>query len=186
MVERRPGEERMVEETVASEEIFAGALLNVRRETVRLGDGRLAQREIVGHVPAVAILAFDGQGRALLVRQYRKPLEEVLWEVPAGKMEAGETPEECAQRELAEEAGVTADRMVRVGRIATTPGFSDEVIHLFRAEGLRSAGEVSGDPDEEIDAVPVEWAEVLRMVESGELWDAKSLCLILGEAVRKG
>jgi ADP-ribose pyrophosphatase len=186
MAELRAGEGRMAEETVTREDLFRGALLTLRRETVRLGDGRLATREIVGHAPAVAVLALDEEGRALLVRQYRKPLEEVLWEVPAGKMEPGETPEECARRELAEEAGVTAARLEAVGRIATTPGFSDEVIYLFRAEGLRSAGDVAGDPDEEIDALPVPWPEVLRLLESGELWDAKSICLILKEAVRKG
>lgn len=175
----------MREETIEREEIFAGALVQLRRETVRLPDGRTATREIVGHAPAVAILALDEQGRALLVRQYRKPLEDVLWEVPAGKMEPGEDPLECARRELAEEAKVTARQWTYVGRIATTPGFSDEVIHLFRAEGLHRAEGVVGDPDETIEVAAVEWPDVLRMVERGELWDAKSLCLILREAVRK-
>ncbi|MDI6871602.1 MAG: NUDIX hydrolase [Bacillota bacterium] len=176
---------RMCEETIASEEIFRGALVTVRRETVRLPDGRRATREIVEHAPAVAILPVDAQGRVLLVRQYRKPLEQVLWEVPAGKMEAGEAPEECARRELAEEAGVAAGRLVYLGKIATTPGFSDEIIHLFRAEELRPATGVAGDPDEALEAAPVEWAEVERMVERGELWDAKSLCLVLREAARR-
>lgn len=173
------------EETVSRAEIFTGALLSVRRETVRREDGRLAVREIVGHAPAVAVLPLDDVGRALLVRQYRKPLEQVLWEVPAGKMEPGEAPEECARRELAEEAGVAAERLTYVGRIATTPGFSDEVIHLFRAEGLKGAGDVAADPDEALEVVPVPWPEVMRMAAEGELWDAKSLCLVLGEAVRK-
>jgi ADP-ribose pyrophosphatase len=174
------------EETVSREEVFSGALLEVRRETVRLPDGRTATREIVGHAPAVAILPLDDRGRALLVRQYRKPLEVALWEVPAGKMEPGEDPEECARRELAEEAGVTAERLEYLGRIATTPGFSDEVIHLYRAEGLRPVGgEVASDPDEALEAATLDWAEVLRMVKDGELWDAKSLCLVLQEAVRR-
>lgn len=173
------------EETVAREDIFQGALVSVRRETVRLADGRTATREIVGHAPAVAILPLDDRGRVLLVRQYRKPLEEALWEVPAGKMEPGEDPEVCARRELAEEAGVMAERLLYLGRIATTPGFSDEIIHLYRAEGLHPAGHVDGDPDEALEAIPVEWPEVMRMVENGELWDAKSLCLILREAVRR-
>lgn len=175
----------MKEETITREEIFAGALLKVRRETVRLPDGRVATREMVGHAPAVAVLALDDRGRALLVRQYRKPLEQVLWEVPAGKMEPGEEPEACARRELAEEAGVTARRWAYVGRIAATPGFSDEIIHLFKAEGLSPADGVEGDPDEDLEVVPVEWSEVLRMVERGELWDAKSLCLVLRESAQK-
>ncbi|MGE5553183.1 MAG: NUDIX hydrolase [Betaproteobacteria bacterium] len=183
--EQNKGGGWMREETIAREEIFRGALINVRRDTVRLADGRTATRELVGHAPAVAILPLDERGRVLLVRQYRKPLEEALWEVPAGKMEPGEDPELCARRELAEETGVTAEQLVYLGRIATTPGFSDEIIHLYRAEGLRPAAEVGGDPDEAIEAVPVEWTEVMRMVEDGELWDAKSLCLVLWEAVRR-
>ncbi|HHW13872.1 MAG TPA: NUDIX hydrolase [Firmicutes bacterium] len=174
------------EVTVAREEIFRGALLAVRREQVRLPDGRRATREIVAHAPAVAILAVDGEDRVLLVRQFRKPLEEALWEVPAGKVEPGEDPQECARRELAEEAGVTAERWSLVGRIATTPGFCDEVIHLFRAEGLHPVAGVEADPDEALEVKAVPWTEVLGMVERGELWDAKSLCLVLGEAVRRG
>lgn len=180
----RPGWVR--EETVSREEIFQGALLAVRRERVRLADGRLATREIVGHAPAVAVLALHADDRVLLVRQFRKPLEEALWEVPAGKMEPGEDPETCARRELAEEAGVTAARWTRVGKIATTPGFCDEVIHLFRAEDLRRVEGVAADPDEALEVAAVPWPEVLEMVKRGEVWDAKSLCLILGEAWQRG
>lgn len=177
-------EDTFREETVESREVFSGQLLRLRRETVRFPDGRTAQREIVAHAPAVAILPVDDRGRVTLVRQYRKPLETTLWELPAGKIEAGEEPEECARRELAEEAGLMADRLEYVGRIATTPGFSDEVIHLFRALGLRRVTGVASDPDEDLECAAFPWDVLWGMVERGEVWDAKSLCLILREAVR--
>ncbi|MGE5508305.1 MAG: NUDIX domain-containing protein [Chitinophagales bacterium] len=179
------GDRRLAEETLRSEEVFRGTLITVRREEVRLPDGRCARREIVGHAPAVAILPLDDQDRALLVRQYRKPLDQALWEVPAGKIDPGETPEECARRELAEEAGVEAAVWECLGPVATTPGFTDEIIHLYVARGLTKASGARADEDEFLEVEAVPFAEVLAMVESGALWDAKSVCLVLREAVRR-
>lgn len=182
---KRRDDASLAEETLRSEEVFAGALITVRREEVRLPDGRTGSREIVSHVPAVAILPLDEQDRVLLVRQYRKPLEQALWEVPAGKMDPGEEPEACARRELAEEAGVEASQWESLGPVATTPGFSDEVIHLYVARGLSKASGAHADEDEFLEVGAVPFAQVLEMVESGELWDAKSVCVVLREAVRR-
>lgn len=178
-------ESRLAEETIRREEIFAGQLITVRREEVRLPDGRSASREIVGHAAAVAVLPLDDQDRALLVRQYRKPVEQVLWEVPAGKIDPGETPEDCARRELAEEAGVEAAVWEPLGPVATTPGFSDEIIYLYVARGLSKATGAHADEDEFLEVAAVPFPQVLAMIESGEMWDAKSVCVVLREAVRR-
>lgn len=143
-------------------------------ERVALPDGREASRELVLHPGGVAILPIMPDGRILLVRQYRHAVGKSLWEIPAGKLDVdGETPCECAARELREETGYEAAEWEELFTFYTSPGFTDEAITLFRARGLRQVG--SAVPGE-IEAVrPVGGAQLRRMIEAGEILDGKTI-----------
>jgi len=166
------------EVTVAEESIYSGRVVHLRVATVRLPDGRLAAREIVTHPDAVAILPVDGQGNVLLVRQFRKAVEQDLLEIPAGLMEGGEDPVATARRELAEEAGFAADNLERLTGFFTSAGFCTEYIHLFLATGLHP---VARRPawDEDIATVWLPLAQALAMIERGEVRDAKTIIALL-------
>ena len=124
------------ERTISSERVYEGKIIGVRVDTVELPSGRETKREIVEHSGATAIVAVDSEGDVLLVRQYRKPVEKALLEIPAGGIEAGEDPLDCARRELAEETGFAAGRWDKLGIFYTTPGFCTEEMHVFLATGL--------------------------------------------------
>ena len=176
------------EPTIRSRRIFEGKILSVRVDTVELPQGRTSTREIVEHGPAVAIVPLDDNMNVLLVRQYRKAVDQVLLEVPAGRMEDGEEPEACARRELEEETGYSANRWERLGRFFTTPGFSDEEMHTFLATEL-TPGESHPDEDEVIEPVMVPLASIRELIEKGEVRDAKtitSLLLVLERTERDG
>ena len=176
------------EPTIRSRRIFEGKILSVRVDTVELPQGRTSTREIVEHGPAVAIVPLDDNMNVLLVRQYRKAVDQVLLEVPAGRMEDGEEPEACARRELEEETGYSANRWERLGRFFTTPGFSDEEMHTFWATEL-TPGESHPDEDEVIEPVTVPLASIRELIEQGEIRDAKtitSLLLVLERTERDG
>ncbi len=166
----------LTEETINSETVFEGAIITLRRETVRLPNGNLSQREIVGHPGAAAIVARTAAGEYLLVRQYRKAVEKELWELPAGKLDDQEDPLTCAQRELAEETGYQAKVWRKLTAIYTTPGFSNEVIHIYQADQLfPDPRGIHGDVDEFVEVGLFNEAQVKRMIGQGELCDAKSL-----------
>jgi ADP-ribose pyrophosphatase len=116
--------------------------------------------------------------RIVLIRQFRHAAEGELWEIPAGRLDPGEAPEACARRELREETGYTAGDCRRLVTILTTPGFTDERIHLFIATGLRS-GDHAREADEFVEVHEMPWSEVLRLVEQGEVTDAKTLVALL-------
>jgi ADP-ribose pyrophosphatase len=118
----------------------------------------------------------------LLIRQFRHAADDFIWEVPAGRLDPGETPEVCAARELEEEAGMVAGRIDRLTTIYTTPGFTDERIHLFLADRL-TEGVTARDEDEFIEPVRLRLSDALRRVESGEISDAKTICTLLHAAV---
>jgi ADP-ribose pyrophosphatase len=166
-----------LEEAVSSSHIFSGRAISLKVEDVRLPSGKLARRETVVHPGAVAVVALEG-GDILLERQYRHTAKRVIWEIPAGTIEKGEDPEECARRELAEETGYTADKMDRVFSFYVAPGYSTEVIHLFLAKGLKRSSKRL-DYDEEIDAVFVPISKALEMVRDNEIEDAKTAIGIL-------
>jgi ADP-ribose pyrophosphatase len=138
----------------------------------------------VRHSGSVVILAVDDQDRLVLVRQYRYPVDDVIWEIPAGRRDAGETPEEGARRELVEEVGAKASRIELLLSFYATPGYCDEVMHLFRATGLRK-GAARPEDDEHIEARWVSLAEARAMVERGEVKDAKTLVALLLEENRR-
>ncbi|MGQ0765270.1 MAG: NUDIX hydrolase [Gemmatimonadota bacterium] len=166
-----------------SRRIHTGRVLNLDIDHVRFPDGSTGELEMIRHSGASAILPVlttlhDPAPRLLLIRQYRYAAEGRLYEVPAGRLDPAEIPEECARRELREETGCTAQTIRHLTTIYTTPGFTDERIHLFVAEGL-TAGETRHEPDEFLETVETSLSEALAMVESGGIVDAKTATLIL-------
>lgn len=170
---------RLQEHTVASERVFRGKLLSVRVDTVRLPDGAEATREIVEHAPAVAVVPLLPTGEVALVRQWRQPAGEVLLEIPAGVMHAGETPEECARRELAEEVGYRPGRLTPLFSVYLAPGYSEEMIHLFLAEELVPE-QCEADDDEFLEVVTMSLAAAVAACRSGEIRDVKTVAGLLG------
>jgi len=166
------------EETLSSRRLYEGAVVRLRVDRVRMRSGREAVREVVEHIGAVVIVAVNGEGQVLLVRQYRHPTGRSLLELPAGTLDRDEEPEACAARELEEETGFRAGRLQRLGGFFVSPGYSTEHIHAYLATDLEP-GSAGGDDDEEIEVLALPLAEVLRLAEAGELKDAKSLAALL-------
>ena len=173
------------EETLSTTRHFAGRLVNVRVDRVRLPDGREATREIVEHGAAVAAVPLRDDGQVVMVRQWRQPAQRVLLEIPAGCVEPGETPEACVNRELAEEIGCTAGRLERLFSLYLAPGYSEEVIHLYLARDLKPAS-AAADEDEQLEVVSLPLAEAVRRCLAGELEDAKTVAGLLAVAARLG
>ena len=166
-----------------SRRIYTGRVVRLDVDTVRFPDGSTGQLELIRHPGAAAIVpcASDPPGTdptILLIRQYRYATGGQLWEIPAGTLDPGEDPEACARRELLEETGVTAARLQRLTSIWTTPGFTNEVIHLYLATGL-TTGEPSRERDEFIEVVPQPLSRVLALIREGEIRDAKTVVAIL-------
>ena len=171
--------EDLIEKKISSEAIFDGVLLHVKRDTVKLPNGKEATREWIKHPGASSVIPLLPDGRIILVRQYRYPIDAVTLEVPAGKLDApDEDPLVCAERELSEETGYTAEHIPKLTTIATTVGFSNEKIHLYAAEGL-TPGKQHTDEDEFINVVKVPLAEAVAMATDGRIVDAKSVISIL-------
>ncbi len=166
------------EKQIASNTVFAGKLVRVRVDTVELPDGRQAFREVVGHRPAVVVVPIDADGNVLLVSQYRYPIGEELLEAPAGVMEDGETPDECANRELQEETGHLGRSLVRLGQFWSVPGFCDELMHVYLARDLEPSV-LEADPDENITTELVPFASVGELIRTGAIQDAKTIAALL-------
>ena len=173
------------ERTISSQEVFSGHLLRLRVDTVELPDGSRATREIVAHPGAAAMVPLTEENEVLLVRQWRHPIGRVSLEIPAGTLDAGESVEDCARRELVEEIGYWPGELRRLGAINVSPGYSDEVIHLFLASELRRYGQDEGDsdwrpdPDENLQTVAMPLGEAVRLCAGAEIIDAKSVTGIL-------
>jgi ADP-ribose pyrophosphatase len=171
------------EKTIASEVRYKGHILNLRLDTVCLPNGRTATREIVEHRGAVGIVPLDRQGNVILVRQFRKAIERSILEIPAGTREQGEDIEKCLHRELSEETGYTAGRIERLAGYYSAVGFCNEFIEIYLATDL-SSGEADPDEDEFVDIVSIPLIEALRMLESGEIVDAKTFVGLLSLKAR--
>jgi len=163
---------------ISSEAVYSGALLVVRRDRVRLPDGRESVREYIRHPGASAVVPIHGNGDVVLLRQFRYPAGKVFIEVPAGKRDPGESPETTAIRELLEEAGVRAGKVVQIGHFYPGIGYSDEVIHIFAGTDLEETPSAT-DEDEFVRPFRVPFEEAVRMVHAGEIDDAKTaICLL--------
>ncbi|NLP23720.1 MAG: NUDIX hydrolase [Syntrophomonadaceae bacterium] len=165
------------EKTISSQQIFAGRIINVKVDTVTLPDGSTSTREIVSHAGAVAVIPIDQEGMVWMVRQYRKALERVLLEIPAGTLEPGEQPQDCAVRELEEETGLSADTWEPILSYYSAPGFCDEQLHLYLARDLKT-GESHTDRDEFVEVVKMSLEEAHKAIFSGEIIDGKSIIAI--------
>jgi ADP-ribose pyrophosphatase len=157
-----------------SKEIYRGRIVRLELEEVELPTGARATLEIVHHPGAAAIVAVDDRRQVTLIHQFRHAAGGFIWEIPAGTLNQGEDPAACAARELTEETGLRAERIVPLGHILTTPGFCDEKIHLFLARGLSTAAQAL-DPDEILSVGHVPFERALEMIRAGEIRDAKSI-----------
>lgn len=173
------------ERTVSSEPKYSGIIINVRLDSAELPNGNPAKREVVSHPGGVAILPLHGDGTVTVVRQYRYPFHTVLTEIPAGKLDSSEEHCACGLRELEEETGLVPDEFTYLGCLLVSPGYSDEVIHLYLARGLRQ-GRQHTDPDEFLELERVPFQELLARVMADELQDAKTVAAVLKTNVLLG
>jgi len=163
----------LIEKLIESKIVFDGHLLHIHSDTVLLPDGNKAKREWFEHRGASVIVAFDDDGRLIMVRQYRHPLGRATIELPAGKIDKGETPEECALRELSEETGLTAAKLTEIARLAPAAAYTSEILYIYLAEGL-SERELSPDEDEFVSMEKWELCDVLDAIDKNEIIDAKT------------
>ena len=158
--------------------LYKGRVLNLTLETARLPNGQSVDLEIIRHPGASAIVPMRDDGRVVMIHQYRYAAGGMIYEIPAGKLDRGEKPIDCGKRELAEETGLQATRWDHLTTIFTTPGFTDEQIHLYLARDLTS-GTVAHDRDEFIEVVEYPMEEVIQMIRRGEIKDGKTICGIM-------
>jgi ADP-ribose pyrophosphatase len=171
--------DHLYEKTLHSETIYEGRIIDVRVEDVQLPNGKQSKRELIDHPGAVAIIAQTPDDKVLAVRQYRKALGKAIVEIPAGKLEQGEEPELTAVRELEEETGYTCEKLEKVISFYTSPGFANELVHLYVAKGLTKKGEQSADEDEFLDLLHLSIEEMEEMLDSQEIHDAKTAYAIM-------
>ncbi|MEC2070679.1 NUDIX hydrolase [Alkalihalophilus marmarensis] len=163
----------LYEKTIKSNSIYSGKIIDLQVDEVELPNGKTSKREIIKHPGAVAILPITTEGKLILVRQFRKALEKTIIEIPAGKLDEGEEPADCAKRELAEETGYVTDNLDFLLSFYTSPGFADELIYMYVATGL-TAGEVNRDEDEFLDVIEATLEEAEEMVRDERIHDAKT------------
>lgn len=166
------------EETVEENYLFRGYIVNLRKDKVRLPNGKEAPREYVEHRGGVAVLALDENGCVPLVRQYRYALRRHLWEIPAGKLEVGEDPDKAIVRELREETGLVAGKIESLGFFYATCGYSNEIIRLYLATDLRYVG-AQPDEDEFLELKYVKIEDLYERCLSGEIRDSKTLVAVM-------
>lgn len=162
------------EKIISANRAYDGKLLKVDEVEIELPNGKGTTHEVIRHPGAVAIVALDKTGKVLLLRQYRTALERVVVEIPAGKIDPGETPEEAVHRELQEETGYTCGEIRRLASIAVAVGYSDEIIHIFMATDIEQ-GDATPDEDE---FLSIEWVEIESLIESvldGRIEDSKTV-----------
>lgn len=167
----------MREHKLSSEIKFDGKLIQVTYDVAEV-NGKEAWREVVHHPGASAVIAIDEDNRIIMEKQFRYALNNYLLEIPAGKLDAGEDPLVCAKRELEEETGIIASEWISLGTIATSPGFCNEVIHLYVAKGL-SKGEIHWDEDEYVEVERYTFDELLQRIKEEKIKDSKSLSALL-------
>ena len=168
------------EKTIQSTPIYSGKIISLKVDDVLLPNGKEGKREIINHPGAVAVIAITNEGKLVLVEQYRKALERSIIEIPAGKLERGEEPELAAKRELEEETGYGCHEISYLQSFATSPGFADEVIHLYVAKDLYEIEEKAElDEDEFVSLMEVSIEEAEEMVRDQKIYDAKTAFAVL-------
>ena len=161
------------EQTVSSDRIYTGKVISLKVDTVEVPRKGYQKREIIEHPGAVGIVAITNENKVVLVKQYRKAIEKAIWEIPAGKLEQGENPRDCAIRELKEETGYTANNIKLIHKFYTSAGFSNQNIYIYLATDLE-AGEASLEDDEFLDVQEVDLEEVYEMINKNDIEDAKT------------
>ena len=167
-----------LEEKVDGEYKYNGVIVNVRLDNAKLFNGKIVKREVVEHPGGVTVLPVDADGNCYLVRQYRYPMGRSMLEAPAGKLEKDEDVELCAARELSEETGFTAGRLIYMGKAASSPGISTEWLHIYLALDLKS-GKSHTDPDEYLNLEKHSLKEMCEKVMKGEVEDGKTIIALL-------
>jgi ADP-ribose pyrophosphatase len=178
------------EKTLKTEQIFSGKIISLQVDDVELPNGKTSKREIVKHPGAVAVLAITDDNKIVMVEQYRKALERTLVEIPAGKLEKGEEPRLSALRELEEETGYECKQLEWLISFYTSPGFADEIIHLYLATGLSKKENAAGlDEDEFVNLIELTLEEALQYIQEQKIYDAKTAYAIqylqLQEAIKQ-
>jgi ADP-ribose pyrophosphatase len=166
---------RLEEKTLKTHEIFSGKVISLHIEDVELPNGKTSKREIIKHPGAVAIIALTTDNKIVMVEQYRKALEKTLVEIPAGKLEIGEEPAVCARRELEEETGYECETLEWLTSFYTSPGFADEIVHLYVAKGLTKKENAAAlDEDEFVEIEELTLEEAIVYMEEQKIHDAKT------------
>jgi len=168
----------LIEKTLSSQLVFDGRAVKLRVDAVQMADGRQTTREIVEHSDCIAVVAIDADNNALLVKQFRKPVEKELLEIPAGGINPGEDPEAAVQRELREETGYLPQKLERLGGFYSAPGYCSEYLYLYLATDLIPS-QLFAEDTEEISLVRVPMVQILSLIASGSICDAKSIAGLL-------
>ncbi len=172
---------RFIEKTITSRVVYEGRIVTVKEDTAKLNNGKEVYREVVDHPGGVTIIPVDKNGDVIAVRQFRYPFMNETLEVPAGKLEYGEDPYECAIRELSEETGISAGRMINLGMIYPSPGFCREILYIYLALDL-SYGTSHPDEDEFLNVERIPLGEFVDMIMRDEVRDAKTVVAVLKAA----
>ena len=178
------------EKTLSSQKIFTGKVISLQVDEVELPDGKTSKREIIKHPGAVAVIAITDDRKIVMVEQYRKAMERSLVEIPAGKLEPGEEPLKTAKRELEEETGYVCERMEHVISFYTSPGFADELVHVYVAHQLSKKEDAASlDEDEFVEVIELTLEEAQQYIEEEKIYDAKTAYAVqylqLMEALQK-
>ena len=173
--------DKLSEKTISEKTIYDGIIFSVKQKKVLLPNNKEALRDLVVNQNASAIVPIDANSNVIMVKQYRTTAETVMLEIPAGKLDAGEDPIECAARELREETGYSAEKIDFLFSPMVSPGFSTERIHIFMATNLTS-GDIDPDEDEFVETVKIPILKVIEMIMSGEISDSKTVSGVLASA----
>lgn len=175
------------EKTLSQSYVFRGKVINMRIDEALLPNGKTAGREVVEHNGGVCVAALTENNEIFLVKQFRYPYGEVIYEIPAGKRDGNEEPLVCGIRELKEETGMTAEKFIPLGELYPSPGYCGEIIWMYAAVGLIT-GDCDPDEDEFLEAEKIPLEKVIKMIMSGEIKDAKTQAAVLklAELIRQG